>query len=200
MQLTGRWLTQQELFPILLALNKADLPTSAGHIQRILGTNDAGSSVMKESGSAAAVPVCAAAEAWLQEEDRDGRIRYDCGDDYAELAPGLDASSLGLQWESEWQRAQNVLLNHGGTGVLTALTAAESAYVAVKPGTTVLDVFKALTYDGVFAGQYVRSEGMKRDGTMRRPLKKETEIEEASAVVRLMGNRRSRWQVDTVMA
>ncbi|KAJ3208715.1 hypothetical protein HDU67_006584 [Dinochytrium kinnereticum] len=229
-------------FPILLALNKADLPTSARHIQRILGTNDAGSSVMKESGSAAAVPVCAAAEAWLQEEDRDGRIRYDCGDDYAELAPGLDASSLGLQWESEWQRAQNVLLSHGGTGVLTALTAAvmlrppvichpvedlesvtpipppflrsdgaphaltcfnvsqDGAYVAVKPGTTVLDVFKALTHDGVFAGQYVRSEGMKRDGTMRRPLKKETEIEEASAVVRLMGNRRSRWQVDRVMA
>ncbi|KAJ3096609.1 hypothetical protein HDU97_005733 [Phlyctochytrium planicorne] len=221
-------------FPILLALNKADLPTSAAHIQRImktLGESDV-STTMKESGMAAAVPVCAAAETWLQAETLAGRIQYTNGGTSLTVSPGIDTAALGPQWNREFERAKNILESRSGTGILQALTAAimlrppvvaspvsdldgmtplplptssshlcvsfgpGGSYIALKPGTTISDLFSTLSHgiDAPLAGQYVRAEGMARDKSGRKMLKKETEVDASCAVVKLMSNRKSRWQ------
>ncbi|KAJ3166161.1 hypothetical protein HK101_012002 [Irineochytrium annulatum] len=191
-------------FPTLLALNKADLPTAPAHIARLRAAHAEGESA----------PVCAAAEAWLQAQVRAGKVRYEIGDATAERIVPCETAAE----ETEWARATAVLATYGGTGVLEALTAAVMlrapvlAYpvedlgtlrpagaeecVSLKLGTTVADLFEVLSHgDGAsVAGQFVRCEGMALDGGQRRPLKKEAEIDGSCAVVKLMSNRKSRWQ------
>ncbi|KAJ3111715.1 hypothetical protein HDU96_005435 [Phlyctochytrium bullatum] len=254
----------EERFPILLALNKADLPSAERHVKRILAAlkepgSPAGGDPLASSGVVAAVPVCAAAELWLQDQARLERVKYIPGSTAAALAPGFSPGSLGKEaeeaWTREWGRAQHVLQHLDGTGVLRALTAAVmlrpprvchpvedleplvplhpvtqrvlatnaaagasgaaatavkellpcavldaelGAYVAVKPGTTVGDLFSSLSAGSgaPLQGQFVRCEVAGREGGPRRVARKEEEVGVGgTAVVRLMSNRKSKWQM-----
>ncbi|KAJ3321433.1 hypothetical protein HDU76_014105 [Blyttiomyces sp. JEL0837] len=213
-------------FPILIALNKADLPGSAAHVARLT----------EAFGKGRAVPVCAAAEMFLQAEARKGTVEYVVGANGFRTLNGGGGETEGGGGAGnveQWNRAKVMMERYGSTGVLEALTAAimlraptlcfpvqdfESAgdsvdsspvtgngdatrtematAIALKPGTTVNDVFELISHgpDAKLAGQFVRAEGTALDGSMRRPLKKETPIDNTCAVVKFMSNKKSRWQ------
>ncbi|KAI8619387.1 P-loop containing nucleoside triphosphate hydrolase protein [Chytriomyces sp. MP71] len=200
-------------FPMLLAMNKADLGPAARHISRMTDM----------FGGDSVIPVCAASEVWLQREFKAGNIHYET------LNDGHGGSSIilsrkiacdGDKEEDEWMRAQNVVQMFQGTGVEAALTAAimlrppvfcypvedldtlvsngpaATFCLPMKPGSTVSDVFELLAHgsDAVLAGQFVRAEAMALNGGSKKPVKKETEIEDSCAILKLMSNRKSRWQ------
>ncbi|KAI9326573.1 P-loop containing nucleoside triphosphate hydrolase protein [Zopfochytrium polystomum] len=99
-------------FPMLVVLNKVDLPGAAERVART-------ARALRDEGGEA-VPVCAAAEAWLQAQARAGKLVYTPGDGGFGLivvgGDGLDAAELA--------RAERVLAAYGSTGVLKALTTA----------------------------------------------------------------------------
>ncbi|MEW5306220.1 MAG: hypothetical protein WDW36_008702 [Sanguina aurantia] len=119
----------QARFPILLALNKADMSTSADHIKRVR----------------AALPlepvlaVSAESESWLCKQRRAAWVQYDSGAAAAVVTPAA-GSSAGGGGVSEGRRAlppagglqrlqqiqETVLDRYGSSGALAALTCAVS--------------------------------------------------------------------------
>ncbi|KAG2422688.1 hypothetical protein HXX76_015852 [Chlamydomonas incerta] len=125
----------QARFPILLALNKADMASSPEHIHRVRAAlpHDP------------AVPVSAATERWLCSGRRAGRLAYADG--------GADVAALDQSPELAQQLAkvQSAVLNkYGGTGAALALAAA----VAMRPPRPMypvgeLDSYTALAARGI---------------------------------------------------
>ena len=161
-------------FPVVLALNKADLPTSAGYIAAIRAALP----------NEAAVPVCARAEWLLGNAVAAGMARYAEGGASAEALPGADDAAA-----TAVRHAQATSLDaFGSTGVLQALSLAvmarrpllvlpvtdaatcaapgeahESAAalrdcVMVRPGSTLDDAFDALRRENLADGELVRAE------------------------------------------
>ena len=161
-------------FPVVLALNKADLPTSAGYIAAIRAALP----------NEAAVPVCARAEWLLGNAAAAGMARYAEGGASAEALPGADDAAA-----TAVRHAQVTSLDvFGSTGVLQALSLAvmarrpllvlpvtdaatcaapgeahESAAalrdcVMVRPGSTLDDAFDALRRENLADGELVRAE------------------------------------------
>lgn len=102
-------------FPILLALNKADLPSAQAHIRAVLAAYP----------HDAALAVSASAERQLQQLRRAGQVSYQ---DAAAAAAAPSGSSSSSEAAVQ-QVTQSVLQPYGSTGVLAALTCA----VALKP-------------------------------------------------------------------
>ncbi|KAJ3394016.1 hypothetical protein HDU84_000515 [Entophlyctis sp. JEL0112] len=196
-------------FPILLAMNKAERITSENNISRM----------RKLFGDQLVVPVCAASEVWLQAKREEGIIEYQ--ETAYESRPRLKKNQeLELTSDiDEWQRAQVVIDRFNNTGVERALAAAvmlrpptlcfpveefeecrpltgNYTCLPLKPGSTVGDVFEILAHgaDGVLNGQFVRAEGTGISGGAARPVRKEAEVGVDVSVVRIMSNRKSRWQ------
>ncbi|ORY49930.1 P-loop containing nucleoside triphosphate hydrolase protein [Rhizoclosmatium globosum] len=181
-------------FPMLLAMNKADL-----------GPAEAICACEGNLWGQFVVPVCAASETWLQAQVELGAV------DYRRSKVAFEVEKD----EVEWKKVEGVVEKFNGTGVDAALTAAimlrapvfcfpvedlESlalcSCLPMKPGSTVFDVFELLAHgpEAVLNGQFVRAEAVALDGSGKRPVKKDTEIDENSAIVKLMSNRKSRWQ------
>ncbi|KAF8071272.1 GTP-binding protein [Scenedesmus sp. PABB004] len=124
-------------FPILLALNKADLPGARAHIEAVLATYP----------HAPAVAVSAAAERELQALRRAGAARYDDGAGAASLAPGGGAAD-GPAGAALARVSAAVLRPLGSTGVLAALATA----VALKPPRWVFPIADRETCAALAAG------------------------------------------------
>ena len=161
-------------FPVVLALNKADLPTAAGYI----------SAIREAMPHEAAVPVCARAEWLVGNAAAAGMARYAEGGASAELLPGADeATAIAVR------SAQSCALDaHRSTGVLAALSLAVMARrpllvlpvadvascaapgeahdsqaalrecLLLRPGATLDDAFDALRREGLADGELVRAE------------------------------------------
>ncbi|KAJ3283824.1 hypothetical protein HDU79_008740 [Rhizoclosmatium sp. JEL0117] len=199
-------------FPMLLAMNKADLGPAEAHIAR----------VKEIFGEQFVVPVCAASETWLQAQVELGAVDYRRSV-YGSKTEVVKKVAFEVEKdEVEWKKVEGVVEKFNGTGVDAALTAAimlrapvfcfpvedleslaplvfngtSSSCLPMKPGSTVFDVFELLAHgpEAVLNGQFVRAEAVALDGSGKRPVKKETEIDEHSAIVKLMSNRKSRWQ------
>ncbi|KAJ3031568.1 UNVERIFIED_CONTAM: hypothetical protein HDU68_002666 [Siphonaria sp. JEL0065] len=200
-------------FPMLLGMNKADLGPAAGHISR----------VKELFGDHMVIPVCAASEIWLQAQENAGTITYKRSV-YGSKTTVSQNQPFELESQQfEWARVQNVVEKFNGTGVDAALSAAimlrppvfcfpvsdfetltslllngkSSSCLPLKPGSTVFDCFELLAHgpEAVLSGQFVRAEAVGLDGNVKpRPVKKEAEIDDACAVIKLMSNRKSRWQ------
>ncbi|KAJ3228681.1 hypothetical protein HDU81_005991 [Chytriomyces hyalinus] len=196
-------------FPMLLAMNKADLGPAAAHVER----------VKEKFGDAVVVPVCAAAEVWLQSQVKAGNVMLENGDGspvLTQVAGRLDSDKE----QQEFQKVERIFDRYHGTGVEIALTAAvmmrspvfcypvddldnvssvggvSNLCVPMKPGSTVADVFELLSHgpEAVLAGQFVRAEAVGLDGLGKRPVKKEMEVDDSCSILKLMSNRKSRWQ------
>ncbi|KAJ3247916.1 hypothetical protein HDU78_002669 [Chytriomyces hyalinus] len=196
-------------FPMLLAMNKADLGPAAAHVER----------VKEKFGEAVVVPVCAAAEVWLQSQVKEGNVVFDDADGshvLTQVAGRLESDKE----QQEFQNVERVFDRYHGTGVEIALTAAvmmrspvfcypvddldhvssvggvSNLCVPMKPGSTVADVFELLSHgpEAVLAGQFVRAEAVGLDGLGKRPVKKEMEVDDSCSILKLMSNRKSRWQ------
>jgi hypothetical protein len=102
-------------FPILLALNKSDLPAARQHLERVRAAHP----------RRPAVAVSAAAERWLCQQRRAGAIAYSDGSARPTPAPGCP-EDVRERLEALTGRVQ---AHFGSTGVLAALTAA----VAMRP-------------------------------------------------------------------
>ncbi|KAI9337765.1 P-loop containing nucleoside triphosphate hydrolase protein [Obelidium mucronatum] len=231
-------------FPMLLAMNKADLEPAVAHIERVKDL----------FGSAFVVPVCAASELWLQAREADGSVEYRRSVYGSKAAVSKarrstsssffdndDDDDVGGKQQQEWERVQSVVSKFNGTGVDEALAAAimlrppvlcfpvddfetlnsvvrvntttsnaiaaavaagsnsngSCSCVAMKPGSTVYDCFELLAHgpDAVLNGQFVRAEAVGLDGLGKpKPIRKETEIDESCCIIKLMSNRKSKWQ------
>ncbi|SPQ97780.1 unnamed protein product (mitochondrion) [Plasmodiophora brassicae] len=196
----------QARFPIVLALNKADLSTATVHIKRVqdvIGNH--------------AVAVSAGVELWLQQKARQGRLSYEFG------LPSfrcLGTSDFDEDDKRRLSQAAHVFDTWGTTGVLQALTAAvmtrppvlcypvadldtrapliaDEPCIMMKPGSTVDDLFDVLRHNAQRAaldGQFVRAEAMALDGSSRKAIRRDAEIGPQCAVIRLWTTRKSRWQ------
>ncbi|GLI71344.1 hypothetical protein VaNZ11_016506, partial [Volvox africanus] len=128
----------QARFPILLALNKADMASSPDHIAR----------VRQVLPYEPAVPVSAATERWLCNQRRAGKVSY--ADAAGETAPTSDDPELVQQLN----KVQSAVLNrYGSTGAALALTCA----VAMRPPRAVfpvtdLESYTALPARGIASG------------------------------------------------
>jgi len=169
-------------FPIVVALNKVDLPEATERVARarvVLGD--------------ACVPVSAGAEWWLLEQQRLGHLTYDEG------AAGVEGYSLNGATPADvlerWERVrQLVLAPYGSTGVLEALSVAVmrrrpmfvcpvtefgtcegllragamtkgggraapfATMVMLRPLSTVDEAFAALRHEQMLRGDFVRAE------------------------------------------
>ncbi|KAJ3069514.1 hypothetical protein HDU98_007413, partial [Podochytrium sp. JEL0797] len=188
-------------FPMLLALNKADLPPAEAHIRR----------VKEVYGSDRVVPVCAASEVWVQAKVAEGSVEY-ARSTYGSKTTlkMVNGTPFALDKErAEFERIERVVDKFNGTGVDAALTAAillrppvfcypvedleavtslvfhgtSRSCLPVKPGSTVLDVFDLLAHgpEAVLNGQFVRAEAVGMDGMGKRPVKKEMEMDASCA-------------------
>jgi len=99
-------------FPIVVALNKADMPEAAERVERARAA----------LGNQACVPVSARAEWWLVEQARKGHLSYQEGGGAQSVHVSPDAPTAVMQ---QWaQLRTRVLDTCGSTGVLSALTLA----------------------------------------------------------------------------
>jgi len=99
-------------FPIVVALNKADMPEAAERVERARAT----------LGDQVCVPVSARAEWWLVEQARKGHLSYQEGGQTQSVIVSPDAPpAVTQQWT---QLRTRVLDSFGSTGVLSALTLA----------------------------------------------------------------------------
>mmetsp|Transcript_47049 Transcript_47049/g.118516 ORF Transcript_47049/g.118516 Transcript_47049/m.118516 type:complete len:810 (-) Transcript_47049:68-2497(-) len=183
-------------FPIILALNKADIPGAEERISHVL----ANLSPLQH-----AVPVSALTETWLRDAAAAGTVDYRLG------AGGFQVLAGHYDPPPDMPAAATALMSrYGGTGVLAALThaialkqpvvvwaAGDTAHQAVvlKRGCSVGDAFVALKKRGWLEGEFVRAERL-REGGARRPLRKD-EVLASGWVVHLMSTRRSAWQKKT---
>lgn len=129
-------------FPIVYALNKADLPASRERVERVLQL------LPWEP----ALAVSAKTEAWLCRQRREGKVIYSDGSTSAAAAPGANAELAQQVAEAN----RRVLGPYGGTGVLAALSAA----LALKQPSLVFPVADLRT------GESLRPLGFVRDGTL----------------------------------
>lgn len=98
-------------FPIIVALNKTDMPGAAGHVSRaqaVLGV--------------ACMPVSARSEWWLYEQQRLGHLTYveGAGADSVVLSPSAPPAVVA-RWDEVRTRVFDV---YGSTGVLDVISAA----------------------------------------------------------------------------
>eukprot|EP00929_Paragymnodinium_shiwhaense_P118877 TRINITY_DN90777_c0_g1_i1.p1 TRINITY_DN90777_c0_g1~~TRINITY_DN90777_c0_g1_i1.p1 ORF type:complete len:929 (-),score=227.03 TRINITY_DN90777_c0_g1_i1:290-3076(-) len=99
-------------FPIVVALNKVDVPGAADRVKKVQET----------LGQASCMPVCAKAEWWLVEQSRKGHLTYTEGGGADTVVLAASApEAVQQQWE---QLRSRVLEPFGRTGVLDALTLA----------------------------------------------------------------------------
>eukprot|EP00927_Polykrikos_kofoidii_P031627 TRINITY_DN27174_c0_g1_i1.p1 TRINITY_DN27174_c0_g1~~TRINITY_DN27174_c0_g1_i1.p1 ORF type:complete len:985 (-),score=186.35 TRINITY_DN27174_c0_g1_i1:68-3022(-) len=101
-------------FPIVVALNKADMPEAAARVEKARASLTAAGTCC--------VPVSARSEWWLWEQSRKGHLTYTEGGGAETVHLSQDAPAAVLhQWE---QLRTRVLEPLGSTGVLEALTLA----------------------------------------------------------------------------
>mmetsp|Transcript_29801 Transcript_29801/g.68640 ORF Transcript_29801/g.68640 Transcript_29801/m.68640 type:complete len:843 (+) Transcript_29801:36-2564(+) len=167
-------------FPILIAMNKVDMPGAAENVQRV-----------KAALGDKCVPVCAASEWWLWEQKRKGFVEYleGGGAEGVRISDSAPAAVL-----DRWRRIRSEVLDKwGATGVMQALSAAVSmrrpvlvcpvidflsfqglrtsctetgadakgtlsVMVMLRPQSTVDEAFSALKHEDLLRGDFVRAE------------------------------------------
>lgn len=196
-------------FPILLALNKADVPSAAEHIQRIF------------QWERPCIAVSALSERFLQSCEEKGEVVHPRG--------GQGLSVLQCSQETRQRLAtiqDSVIKQFGGSNIQGALSAAvqlkQPVYgypvsnlstmrslsrggtglarefhllrecVPLKPGTTVVQFFDILSHYPfkMLSGDFVRAE-MVDDCGAERPLKKEEILPGPYCIVKYMSTKRS---------
>lgn len=205
-------------FPILLALNKADLPTASAYIQELqaLGLPDP------------MVPVSAQSEWQLCQLRRAGFIKYNDGERDFSVVPSRASELSGPQRKILADIRQKVLVPFGHTGVLAAVTAAVylkaptvvfpvdnlvscialpvggvhrfkgsgvlAEPVLLRSGSNTLDLFQVLSHPPLVAvaGDYVRAEYLSEQGAML--LLRKDQVLSNGWVCRVMTNRKVSWQ------
>ncbi|KAJ3125333.1 hypothetical protein HK100_010859 [Physocladia obscura] len=210
-------------FPMLLAMNKAEMTPSAGNIERVRKVfgSDVGASNNSESVQIV-VPVCAVAELWLQGQQAAGTVEYIASVFGSKTIVVQKAEFETDQDQEQWKQVEKLIDMFNGTGVNAALSAAvmmrppvfcypvqdldslkpivhngsNGSCLTMKPGSTVNDVFELLAHgsDATLAGQFVRAEAVAFDGLGKRPVRKDNEVDDNIAIIKFMSNRKSRWQ------
>jgi ribosome-binding ATPase YchF (GTP1/OBG family) len=207
-------------FPVVLALNKADLPDAAAHVAALRAALP----------GETAVACAASAEWWLATAVAAGHVTYNEGACDATCTPAADDATRAKLAALR----KRVFAPWGGTGVLAALSAAvalrapllllpvsvadvadEAADVAggtpaapapalrhcvlLRPCATLDDAFAALRREGLTEGELVRAERIALDaGRKASALRKEEGQlrpgEGGVIVLRLATNKRTAWQ------
>eukprot|EP01012_Entosiphon_sulcatum_P003841 TRINITY_DN11373_c2_g4_i1.p1 TRINITY_DN11373_c2_g4~~TRINITY_DN11373_c2_g4_i1.p1 ORF type:complete len:885 (-),score=119.98 TRINITY_DN11373_c2_g4_i1:90-2654(-) len=197
-------------FPVLLALNKADVEGASINVER----------VRQAWPNEAMIPVSARSETLLNQWRREGKVLY---------PPGERPEATGELCDADASRfatlEATVLGPFGTTGVAAALSTAVSlrsplfvfpvtnvetclslpsesapqAYlrdcVPLRPGSTVEDTYEVLKQLRMVEGNFVRAHGRGPDGkpvTLRK-----TELVTTGSVVQILTNKRAPWQQGT---
>jgi len=206
-------------FPIVVALNKIDLPEAGPRVERT-----------KEVLGSACVAVSARSEWWLYDNQRKGHLTYTEGGgaESVVLAAGGPAAV-----KDQWEKVRPVLEAYGRTGVLEVLSAAvgrrRPLYVCpvadlgsleplqkpsgskvaaagpplatmllLRPLSTVEEAFAALKHEEMLRGDFVRAEVLtdfatKATRVLKRDdtLAKESEAHEA-IVLKVLTNKKAK--------
>lgn len=192
-------------FPVVLALNKADLPTSEANIERLRARNFS------------VVPVCARAEYWLVRRSELGEVLYDGGVPHTTTKASKETVAA-LQ-----ELRQRVFEPLGGTGVKEVFRAALSlrrplyvypvadaqtlaglgsgpragstgrlgTCVLLRQLSTMSDAFAALRHAGYVSGEFVRGEVIE-DGVGS--VKKKGDTLEGPTLVMRVVTKKQQWQ------
>jgi len=98
-------------FPIVVALNKADLPEAAPRVARV-----------KEVLASACLPISARSEWWLWDTQRQGHLTYQAGGDASSVALASGApAAVATHWKSV---IRPVLEQYGSTGAQDVVSSA----------------------------------------------------------------------------
>lgn len=197
-------------FPILLALNKIDLPDAVDNLEKF----------KDQFKDKPMMPVSAAIECALQQKCKEGFISYQSGaSQFCIVKEARDFSQEVTAVE------ENVLKTFGSTGVLRALSQAvnlrlptyafpvqclDTYYsigakpngepqilrdcIVLKPGTTVGKLFEIMCYLPVplLAGEYVRAEGKIIDSNKaKKVLHKNDPISNSNLIVKIMTTKKA---------
>ncbi|KAG5176196.1 hypothetical protein JKP88DRAFT_265489 [Tribonema minus] len=218
-------------FPMLLALNKVDVDGGAQQVDRILkalpGTGHAEGAVplsaaaeswLQSSAEAGAVSYTPGAAAFaVTRAPEAGAAAFDaeCARARGVLSRWGSTGVVDVMTAACMLRPPVLCWPVGDLDALTppgwrhaGATAAGPSQppkmldcIALKPGTTVGDVFELLRHgseSGAVArmlnGEYVRGEGMAADGSARRQLRREHVVGRDCAVLKIMANRKAVWQ------
>lgn len=199
-------------FPILLALNKADLSDGISNLKKF----------QEQFVDVTMVPVSARSECILQQKCKDGVISYQSGASHFEF--NFQTQDLNDKSEKELMEIKNSVLDvFGDTGVLRALSQAVSLRspvyafpvscldtcqsisvvtnekpqilsdcIVLKPGTTVDKLFNIMLYRPVslLAGEYVRAEAVDPKG-VKNVLHKHDLVDEKNQILKIMSTRKA---------
>lgn len=202
----------QMRFPILLALNKADLPDAKTNIEQF----------QRKFKDGTVVPMSAKSECYLQEKAEKEMISYSKGmSDYSVNAERtLEDCCVKKLTDID----KNVLKAYGSTGVLEALCQAVQLRsplhifpvkcldtyqsisvnqnkemqvlhdcIVIKPGTTVGKLFEIMLYPPIclLGGEYVRAECVNELTGKKQVLHKEDVVTESTNVIKIMSTKKA---------
>lgn len=205
-------------FPILLALNKVDLPDAIHNLKKF----------QEQFVDVMMVPVSARSECILQQACQDDLLSYQSGASHFEI--NHQTQDLSEKSQKELLQVKNSILDiFGDTGVLKALSQAvklrSPGYafpvncldtcqsisvvtkekpqvlrdcIVLKPGTTVEKLFNILLYPPValLAGEYVRAEGVNSKG-VKFVLHKHDIVNETNQILKIMSTRKASLLIKT---
>ena len=199
-------------FPVLLALNKVDLPGAVDNLNKF----------HKQFSDMTMVPVSAKSECFLQQKDKEGLLSYQSGASNFDFNfKSQDHNNLSEKELADIK--DNVLQVFGDTGVLRALSQAVSLRspvyafpvscldtcqsisvvtnekpqtlrdcIVLKPGTTAGKLFDIMLYPPVslLAGEYVRAEGVNSKG-VKNVLHKHDLVNESNQIIKIMSTKKA---------
>lgn len=210
-------------FPIVVALNKMDLPQAAERTEQVMA-------VLGD----AVVPVSARAEWWLWEQQRKGHLTYVEGAGMESIVPSTTAPENNA--DQLKQLKSKILDVYGSTGVMEALTRAVlrrrpifacpvkdfdsceglvavdsqmqgkpsvfGTMVMLRPLSTVEEAFSALRHEKMLRGDFVRAEILEEKSGKVCPLPRVLKRDEILAagdrchavVLKMLTNKKAYWQ------
>ena len=202
----------QMRFPILLALNKADLPNAKTNIEQF----------QRKFKNSTIVPVSAKCECYFQEKAKKEIISYSKGS--SDYSVNSERTLQDYCLEELSNIDNNVLKPYGNTGVLEALCQAVqlrsplhifpvkclNTYqsirvdqkkelqvlrdcIVIKPGTTVGKLFEIMVYPPVclLGGEYVRAECVNQLTGKKQVLHKDDVVVDSNNVIKVMSTKKA---------
>ena len=205
-------------FPILLALNKVDIPGAVDNLAKF----------QEQFSDMTMVPVSAKSECILQQKCKNGLISYQSGGSHFDF--NVQQQDTSDKSGKELQDIKDSILQvFGNTGVLQALSQAvrlrSPVYafpvscldtcksinaitndkpqilrdcIVLKPGTTIGKLFEIMLYPPVslLAGEYVRAEGRNSKGK-KNVLHKHDVVTDCNQIVKIMSTKKASYSTKT---